>query len=68
MENIIAITDKVRKMNRDLTKILLQSLLSCSKPFPHTTKFAGVIQLQIDNGIENWNHTNCPLVLMQQPF
>ena len=53
IERMSAISDEVRKKNRNLNKILLRSLyyLVLNRS-PHTTMFDGIIQLQIDNGIE----------------
>ena len=65
IERMSAISDEVRKKNRNLIKILLRSLyyLVVNRS-PHTTMFDGII-LQI---LSNWNHTNSPLLLMQPTF
>ncbi len=53
IERMSVISDEERKKNRSLIKILLRSLhYLVINHSPHTTMFDGIIQLQIDNGIE----------------
>ena len=53
IERMSAVSDEERKKNCNIIKILLRSLYYLVvNRLPHTTLFDGIIQLQIDNGIE----------------
>lgn len=54
VERLATTSEKERKKNREIVKMLLRSLYFLVKNhIPHTTMFKGVVQLQIiDNGLE----------------
>ena len=63
MEQLVTIGDEEKKKNRTLIKMLFKSLYFLVKNhIPHTTMFEGIIQLQIDNGIEQLkaHKQSCP--------